>query len=99
MSGRSDRAHPEGLQARGEVAGVGVLVRDAVGADRLANTVAAHAAYPGALIVVDFGTATTFDCVSAKGEYLGGVICPGIGISADALFSRTARLPRCGIGR
>jgi type III pantothenate kinase len=43
---------------------------------------------------VDFGTATTFDCVSAKGEYLGGVICPGIGISADALFERTARLPR-----
>jgi type III pantothenate kinase len=44
--------------------------------------------------VVDFGTATTFDCVSAKGEYEGGVICPGIGISADALFERTARLPR-----
>jgi type III pantothenate kinase len=44
--------------------------------------------------VVDFGTATTFDCVSAKGEYLGGVISPGIGISADALFQRTARLPR-----
>jgi type III pantothenate kinase len=43
---------------------------------------------------VDFGTATTFDCVSAKGEYLGGIICPGIGISADALFDRTARLPR-----
>jgi type III pantothenate kinase len=43
---------------------------------------------------VDFGTATTFDCVSGKGEYLGGVICPGIGISADALFERTARLPR-----
>jgi type III pantothenate kinase len=45
-------------------------------------------------VIVDFGTATTFDCVSAKGEYLGGVICPGIGISADALFERTARLPR-----
>ena len=45
-------------------------------------------------MIVDFGTATTFDCVSAKGEYLGGVICPGIGISADALFERTARLPR-----
>jgi type III pantothenate kinase len=45
-------------------------------------------------VIVDFGTATTFDCVSAKGEYLGGVICPGIGISADALFQRTARLPR-----
>jgi len=45
-------------------------------------------------VIVDFGTATTFDCVSVKGEYLGGVICPGIGISADALFERTARLPR-----
>ena len=45
-------------------------------------------------MIVDFGTATTFDCVSAKGEYLGGVICPGIGISADALFEHTARLPR-----
>ena len=48
----------------------------------------------GPCVIVDFGTATTFDCVSAKGEYLGGVICPGIGISADALFERTARLPR-----
>jgi type III pantothenate kinase len=47
--------------------------------------------------VVDFGTATTFDCVSSKGEYEGGVICPGIGISADALFERTARLPRVDI--
>jgi type III pantothenate kinase len=45
-------------------------------------------------VIVDFGTATTFDCVSKKGEYMGGVICPGIGISADALFQRTARLPR-----
>jgi len=50
-------------------------------------------------VIVDFGTATTFDCVSAKGEYLGGVICPGIGISADALFQRTARLPRVEIRR
>ena len=46
---------------------------------------------------MDFGTATTFDCVSSKGEYLGGIICPGIGISADALFERTARLPRVDI--
>ena len=45
-------------------------------------------------MIVDFGTATTFDCVSKRGEYMGGVICPGIGISADALFQRTARLPR-----
>lgn len=65
-----------------------------VGADRIVNGVAAFEKYGGSCIIVDFGTATTFDCVSAKGEYLGGVICPGIGISADALFERTARLPR-----
>ena len=65
-----------------------------VGADRIVNAVAAFERYGGPCVVVDFGTATTFDCVSAKGEYLGGVICPGIGISADALFERTARLPR-----
>src|SRR5579872_3932614 len=65
-----------------------------VGADRIVNAVAAYEKYGGPCIIVDFGTATTFDCVSAKGEYLGGVICPGIGISADALFDRTARLPR-----
>jgi type III pantothenate kinase len=65
-----------------------------VGADRIVNAVAAFEKYGGPSVIVDFGTATTFDCVSAKGEYLGGVICPGIGISADALFDRTARLPR-----
>jgi type III pantothenate kinase len=65
-----------------------------VGADRIVNGVAAFEKYGGPCIIVDFGTATTFDCVSDKGEYLGGVICPGIGISADALFERTARLPR-----
>src|ERR1700732_2678790 len=65
-----------------------------VGADRIVNAVAAFDKYGGPCVIVDFGTATTFDCVSAKGEYLGGVICPGIGISADALFQRTARLPR-----
>jgi type III pantothenate kinase len=68
-----------------------------VGADRIVNGVAAYEKYGGPCIIVDFGTATTFDCVSAKGEYLGGVICPGIGISADALFQRTARLPRVDI--
>jgi type III pantothenate kinase len=68
-----------------------------VGADRIVNGVAAFEKYGGPCVVVDFGTATTFDCVSAKGEYLGGVICPGIGISADALFQRTARLPRVDI--
>lgn len=65
-----------------------------VGADRALDAIAAHAKYPGDLIVVDFGTATTFDAISAAGEYIGGVICPGIGISADALFQRAARLPR-----
>jgi len=68
-----------------------------VGADRIVNGVAAFEKYGGPCIIVDFGTATTFDCISAKGEYLGGVICPGIGISADALFQRTARLPRVDI--
>jgi type III pantothenate kinase len=68
-----------------------------VGADRIVNGVAAFEKYGGPCVVVDFGTATTFDCVSSKGEYMGGVICPGIGISADALFQRTARLPRVDI--
>lgn len=65
-----------------------------VGADRIVNGVAALAAYGGPVIVVDFGTATTFDVITRKGEYLGGAICPGMGISADALFLRAARLPR-----
>jgi type III pantothenate kinase len=68
-----------------------------VGADRIVNSVAAFEKYGGPCVVVDFGTATTFDCVSAKGEYMGGVISPGIGISADALFERTARLTRVDI--
>src|SRR5713226_8486422 len=68
-----------------------------VGADRIVNSVAAFEKYGGPCVVVDFGTATTFDCVSAKGEYQGGVISPGIGISADALFANTARLPRVDI--
>jgi type III pantothenate kinase len=70
-----------------------------VGADRIVNAVAAYELVKGALIVVDFGTATTFDCVSPKGEYLGGVIAPGIQISADALFSRAAKLPRVEIAK
>jgi type III pantothenate kinase len=65
-----------------------------VGADRIVNSVAAFEKVKGGVIVVDFGTATTFDCVTPKGEYLGGVIAPGIQISADALFSRAAKLPR-----
>ncbi len=65
-----------------------------VGADRIVNAVAAHERYRDVCIVVDFGTATTFDCVSARGEYLGGVITPGLGIALDALVTRTAKLPR-----
>ena len=70
-----------------------------VGADRIVNAVAAHHISGGAAIVVDFGTATTFDLISSKGEYLGGAIAPGIQIGAEALFSRAARLPRVEIRR
>lgn len=65
-----------------------------VGADRVVNGVAAFERYHEACVVVDFGTATTFDCISQKGEYLGGAIAPGIGISADALFQHASKLPR-----
>jgi type III pantothenate kinase len=65
-----------------------------VGADRIVNGVAAFHQYGGPCVVVDFGTATTFDVISAKCEFLGGVIAPGIGISSEALFAKTARLPR-----
>ncbi|MEW6183183.1 MAG: type III pantothenate kinase [Bacillota bacterium] len=65
-----------------------------VGADRVVNAAAGFALYGGPLIIVDFGTAITFDVISARGEYLGGVIAPGVGISCEALFSRAARLPR-----
>ncbi len=65
-----------------------------IGADRLVNAAAAWKLYGGPAIVVDFGTATTFDVISRKGEYLGGVIAPGAGISAEALFQRTAKLPK-----
>jgi len=65
-----------------------------VGADRIVNAVAAYEKYGGPVIVVDFGTATTFDVISKRGEYLGGIIAPGIEISSDALFEKAARLPR-----
>lgn len=68
-----------------------------VGADRIINSVAAFDQYKQPLIIIDFGTAITFDCVSWKGEYLGGVIFPGIGISMDALTSQTAKLPKVDI--
>ena len=70
-----------------------------LGADRLVNAIAAFERYGGPCIVVDFGTATTFDVISAKGEYIGGAIAPGLGISAEALFDRAARLGRIDIKR
>ncbi len=70
-----------------------------VGADRIVNAVAAYERIGGAVIVVDFGTATTFDCISAQGEYLGGSIAPGMNISAKALFARAAKLPFAEIQR
>lgn len=65
-----------------------------VGADRIVNAVAAYEKFGGPVIIIDFGTATTFCAVDKKGNYLGGAICPGIGISTDALVQRTAKLPR-----
>ncbi len=70
-----------------------------VGADRLLNSLAAHHHYRGPLIVIDFGTATTFDVVDEEGAYLGGAIAPGINLSIGALHQAAARLPRIGIGR
>jgi type III pantothenate kinase len=68
-----------------------------VGADRIVNCVAAHHAFGGPTVIVDFGTATTFDLVTADAKYVGGVIAPGLNISAEALFARAARLPRVDI--
>ncbi len=81
--------------------GIGINVDrpEAVGADRLVNAVAAHERYKGALIVVDFGTATTFDVVAENGDYEGGVIAPGINLSAEALHQAAAMLPRVGFHR
>jgi len=85
----------------GTKTGISILYRNPseVGADRIVNSVAAYEKYGGPLIVVDFGTATTFDAISAKGEYLGGAICPGVQVSLDALFERTAKLPRVDLTR
>ncbi|HYD25239.1 MAG TPA: type III pantothenate kinase [Croceibacterium sp.] len=68
-----------------------------LGADRAVNAIAAHAGYPGDLIVIDFGTATTFDVVDFNGAYKGGIIAPGINLSLDALVNHTAKLPRIAI--
>ncbi len=70
-----------------------------VGADRIVNAIAAYERVRSGVIVVDFGTATTFDCVSNRGEYLGGVIAPGISLSAEALFAKAARLPKTEISK
>jgi type III pantothenate kinase len=70
---------------------------ESVGADRIVNAIAAHAAHPGDLIVIDFGTATTFDVVDYSGAYKGGIIAPGINLSLDALVAAAAKLPRIAI--
>jgi type III pantothenate kinase len=79
--------------------GVQILIDNpqSVGADRIVDVAAAHQLYGGPACIVDFGTATTFDAVSDEGNYLGGAIAPGIGIAADALAQRTAKLPRVDI--
>jgi len=76
--------------------GINILIDNPreVGADRIVNAVAGFELYGGPLIIVDFGTATTFDAISARGDYLGGAIAPGISISTEALFQRAAKLPR-----
>ena len=70
-----------------------------MGADRIVNAVAAYEKFHAGLIVVDFGTATTFDAVTPRGEYLGGAICPGINISMEALFQNASKLPRVEFAR
>jgi type III pantothenate kinase len=81
--------------------GVRILYDDpnAVGADRVVDAVAAYRLYGAPACIVDFGTATTFDAITAEGDYLGGAIAPGVGIAAQALFERTAKLPRVDIAR
>jgi type III pantothenate kinase len=93
---RSTFAREPMIVGPGLKTGISVLYENPreVGADRIVNAVAAHERAKAALIVVDFGTATTFDCVSAAGEYLGGVIVPGILVSLDGLLARAAKLTR-----
>ncbi len=81
--------------------GISISVDDPreVGADRIVNAVAGYHLYGGNIIIVDFGTAITFDYITDKGEYKGGVIAPGIGVSADALFKRASRLPRVDVSK
>jgi type III pantothenate kinase len=86
---------PQWVDAK-NCAGMPILLKNPaeVGADRIVNGVAAFKKYGTSLIVVDFGTATTFDAISEKGEYLGGAISPGIGIASEALFREASKLPR-----
>lgn len=88
--------HPPQWVGAKNCAGMPILLKNPaeVGADRLVNAIAAFHAYHKSLIVVDFGTATTFDAISEKGEYLGGAISPGIGIASEALFLKASKLPR-----
>src|SRR5271166_2657453 len=81
--------------------GMAILIENPreVGADRIADAVAGFERAKGGVVVVDFGTSTNFDCVTPKGEYLGGVLAPGLQISADALFTRAAKLPRVEIAK
>ncbi|NLZ38938.1 MAG: type III pantothenate kinase [Firmicutes bacterium] len=95
MSRRYLRCEPMVLNSELQT-GIRLLVDNPyeVGADRIANAVAGYELYGGPLIIVDFGTATTFDAVSESGDYLGGAIAPGIAISMEALFLRAAKLPK-----
>ena len=92
---------PQVIREDGIELGLELLVErpDDVGADRLVNAVAAHERYGGPLIVVDFGTATTFDVIDVKGNYVGGVIAPGVSLSLEALHMAAAQLPRVAIKR
>ena len=85
----------------GVALGIDVLLDqpDEVGADRLVNVIAAHERYGGPLIIIDFGTATTFDVMDAQGNYLGGAIAPGINLSLEALHRAAAKLPRAAVAR
>jgi len=98
---RSGLGHDPLVVDRSVRTGITNLYEDpsAVGADRIVDAVAAYRLYGGPACIVDFGTATTFDAISQAGEYLGGAIAPGIGISAQALFERTAKLPRVELAR
>jgi type III pantothenate kinase len=92
---------PVVVGAPGVALGLKVLIDrpEEAGADRLVAAVAAHAGWPGCKIVLDFGTATTFDVITADGDYAGGVIAPGVNLALDALHSGTAQLPRIKVAR